>query len=510
MRAQGTTRGAAPDPHSTAAPADPQIVAHLQRIQQQAQRQVVRERKCAYGAVKLGKELRWVKERHAYTHVRCASYDDFVEHKLPVQHSQAAVYCSLAPLPLGLVRGRALSLGRLEIIVKAPAWLWPVLCKHGHLPRSEARLRAAAAAGEEHLAVHQDQALALLHVKAVLEGAEPFRQNPEEVPLDEAVEALEGALKQVKRAARALGELKDLAGQAGDSAKAGPWLARLIKAAAAADGEVQATVQRFRIPEPGAAPSGDEGAGERAGRAEAGSVAAPPGVIPAPPAAAARGRAVVPPAPAPAAPAPPPSNPEPSPPPATAVAEPPAAEPPAASPAATDPAPSQTTDVQVTDICAGLARVLTPAEQQRLSNALLHLLIDGTPPKMLAAARSELSALCERARGAEGPGGLPTNTMAHLSAALQEEPIEQRWPMTFNVLIDEALVAARPDLDLIDPDRVPASCQETLLAALERQREQAPTPRLSDGARDAELARLSARVAEQRAQILQERKRLRY
>ena len=87
-----------------------------------------------------------------------------------------------------------------------------------------------------------------------------------------------------------------------------------------------------------------------------------------------------------------------------------------------------------------------------------------------------LAMASERARGAEGPGGLPTNTMAHLSAALQQEPIEQRWPMTFNVLIDEALVAARPDLDLIDPDRVPASCQETLLAALERQREQAPTP----------------------------------
>ena len=95
-------------------------------------------------------------------------------------------------------------------------------------------------------------------------------------------------------------------------------------------------------------------------------------------------------------------------------------------------------------------------------------------------------------------------------AALQQEPIEQRWPTTFNVLLDEALAAARPDLDLIDPNRVPASCREILRAALERQRAQQAQPRLSDEDRDIELARLSARVAEKRAQLMLERKQRRF
>ncbi len=113
------------------APADPQIMARLLRIERRAARQGTRERKCAYGAVQLGKELRWVKEEQVYTKVDCASYDDWVKSRVRLEHSQAAVYCAVAPLPLRLLRGRALSLGRLQIIVKAPAWQWPVLCKHG-------------------------------------------------------------------------------------------------------------------------------------------------------------------------------------------------------------------------------------------------------------------------------------------------------------------------------------------------------------------------------------------
>ena len=120
---------------------------------------------------------------------------------------------------------------------------------------------------------------------------------------------------------------------------------------------------------------------------------------------------------------------------------------------------------------------------------------------------AEIRVLCDKARCAEGPGGSPNNTMSCFSAALLQEPIEQRWPLAFNVLLDDALAKTRPNLHLIDPARVPPACQETLRAALDRHHP--PPPRLSDAERDAELVRLAAGVADQRAQLVLERKQRR-
>lgn len=110
------------------------------------------KRGCAYGGVELGRELQWVKDQGAYSKVKCATFNDWLEGHMPVRHSQAA------PLPLELVRDRKLSLGRLQIIVKAPSWQWPVLCQCGH-PRTASCRPSCCISGFRTSKVHGNQGL---------------------------------------------------------------------------------------------------------------------------------------------------------------------------------------------------------------------------------------------------------------------------------------------------------------------------------------------------------------